>query len=62
MSRFEVYEAQDGEWRWRLIARNGEIVATGEGYKTRNGAIRGTESMRRAAVQAKLKVLDPAKS
>ncbi len=61
MSRFEVYEAPDG-WRWRLVASNGEKVASGEGYKTRNGAIRGTESMRRAAAQAKLKLLDPAKS
>ncbi len=58
MSRFEVYEAPDG-WRWRLIASNGEKVASGEGYKTRNGAIRGTESMRRNATQARLKVLDP---
>jgi uncharacterized protein YegP (UPF0339 family) len=58
MSRFEVYEAQDGEWRWRLIARNGEIVASGEGYKTRNGAIRGTEALRRAAAQARVKILE----
>ncbi len=60
MSRFEVYEAND-DWRWRLIARNGEIVATGEGYKTCNGAIRGTEAMRRAAAQAKVKVLEMAR-
>jgi uncharacterized protein YegP (UPF0339 family) len=37
MSRFEVYEVEDGKWGWRLIARNGEILATGDGYKTRNG-------------------------
>ncbi len=61
MSRFEVYEAPDG-WRWRLIANNGEITAQGEGYKTRSGAVRGTESTRRNAMQAKLKVLAPAKS
>ena len=29
--KFEYYKSSDG-WRWRLVARNGEVVATGEAY------------------------------
>ena len=33
---FEIYLDNIDEWRWRLIARNGRIVAdSGEGYNTR---------------------------
>ena len=29
----EIFQDKAGEWRWRLIAGNGEIIATsGEGY------------------------------
>lgn len=32
--KFQIYEDRRGEWRWRLRARNGKIMATsGEGYK-----------------------------
>lgn len=32
--KFEIYRSGD-EWRWRLKARNGEIIASGEGYKNK---------------------------
>jgi uncharacterized protein YegP (UPF0339 family) len=39
--RVEVYRDVGGEWRWRRIAGNGEIVAvSGEGYSDRGGAVR----------------------
>ena len=31
--KFEVYLDKAGEFRFRLKARNGEIIATSEGYK-----------------------------
>lgn len=32
--KFEIYKDVKGEWRWRLKARNGKIIAvSGEGYK-----------------------------
>jgi uncharacterized protein YegP (UPF0339 family) len=31
----EVYERKDGKWGFRVKAGNGEIVATGQGYATR---------------------------
>lgn len=54
MPKFEIYQGADGEWRWRLKARNSQIVASGEGYKTRAGARRGTDALRRAAKLAKV--------
>ena len=31
--KVEIYVDQAGEWRWRLVARNGETIASsGEGF------------------------------
>jgi uncharacterized protein YegP (UPF0339 family) len=41
-----VYQAANGEWRWRLWSRNGRIVAeSGEGYKRRQDAVRMYERL-----------------
>lgn len=52
----EVYADEAGEWRWRLRAGNGEIVASGEGYTTKGDAVRGWMDMRDATVRAVLEV------
>lgn len=57
MSKFEVFQDAAGEWRWRLKAGNGRIVASGEGYKTEAGAKRGCEALQRAAKLAKVVTL-----
>ena len=32
--KFKVYRTKNKQWRWRLVARNGKIVANaGESYK-----------------------------
>ena len=32
---YEYYKDKKGEWRWRLVAANGRILAdSGEGYKS----------------------------
>jgi len=36
--KFELYRSSS-EWRWRLRAANGEIVASGEGYRNRDDCI-----------------------
>jgi hypothetical protein len=36
--KFEVYRDSRGEYRFRLKAANGEIVAQGEGYSTKSNA------------------------
>jgi len=44
---FEVYEDQAGEYRWRLVHRNGNIIADGgEGYASRQKAKQGLESVK----------------
>jgi uncharacterized protein YegP (UPF0339 family) len=35
--KFEIYENSSGQWRFRLKASNGEIVATGDPYATKDG-------------------------
>lgn len=51
-AHFEVFPDEAGQWRWRLRAKNGEIVATSEGYTDENSARRGIGDMRLAIVQA----------
>lgn len=57
MSKFEIYKSSKG-YRWRLKAGNGEIVATGEEYSTKDSAIRGCEAVARAAFEAEIVVID----
>jgi len=40
-----IYQDADGEYRFRVVGGNGEIVASGESYKTRAGAKRGRDAM-----------------
>jgi uncharacterized protein YegP (UPF0339 family) len=47
--KFEVYKDKSGEFRFRLKARNGEIVATGESYKAKASCLNGIDSIRRNA-------------
>jgi large subunit ribosomal protein L21 len=50
---FEIYEAKDGEWRWRLRASNGELVAISEeGFASRAGVIRTLDVVRRNVAEA----------
>ena len=49
MSRatFEVYEDSGGQWRWRLVHDNGNIIADGgEGYASKQAARNGLESVK----------------
>jgi uncharacterized protein YegP (UPF0339 family) len=47
--KYEVYKDKAGEYRFRLRARNGKIVAVSEGYATRQGCLEGIECVRRNA-------------
>jgi uncharacterized protein YegP (UPF0339 family) len=53
-AKFELYKDKKGEFRWRLIASNGETIATGEGYKSKSGAKNGIESVKKNAPKAKV--------
>ncbi len=58
--KFEVYTDKAGEFRFRLKARNGEIIAVSEGYKTKASCLNGVESVRKNAVDAPV-VMEEAK-
>jgi uncharacterized protein YegP (UPF0339 family) len=53
-ARFEVYEDNAQAWRWRLVAGNGEIVATSEAYTRKADARRGARTARSAARLARV--------
>ena len=41
---FQVYRDEGDEWRWRLVAGNGQIIAvSGEGYRERRDCLHGVE-------------------
>jgi len=49
-ARFELFEDNAEEWRWRLVHRNGNIIADGsEGYASKQKATQGLESVRKNA-------------
>ena len=50
--KFEVYKDTKGEYRFRLKATNGQIIATGEGYVAKASCLNGVESVRRNAPEA----------
>ncbi|MBR6420846.1 MAG: YegP family protein [Oscillospiraceae bacterium] len=47
--KFEIYTDKAGEFRFRLKARNGEIIAVSEGYKAISGCKNGIESVKKNA-------------
>ncbi|GAB3582297.1 YegP family protein [Leifsonia lichenia] len=47
--KFEIYQSSNGEYRFRLKAGNGEIIAVSEGYKSKASARNGIESVQKNA-------------
>lgn len=50
--KFELYTDAGGKFRFRLKAGNGEIIAVGEAYESKSGALNGIESVKKNAVDA----------
>ena len=50
--KFEVYTDKAGEFRFRLKATNGQIIAVSEGYKAMKSCVNGIESVKKNAVDA----------
>ncbi len=51
-AKFELYKDKKGEYRWKLIATNGQTIAVGEGYTTKESAKNGIESVKKNAPTA----------
>ena len=50
--KFEVYTDKAGEYRFRLKATNGQVIAVSEGYKAEASCLNGIESVKKNAVDA----------
>lgn len=52
--KFEIYVDKAGEFRFRLKAKNGEIIAASEGYKAKQSCLNGVESVKNHAPEAEM--------
>ncbi len=52
--KFELYVDKAGEFRFRLKARNGQVIAVSEGYKAIASCRNGIESVKKNAVDANI--------
>ena len=50
--KFEVYTDKAGEFRFRLKATNGQVIAVSEGYKAIASCLNGVESVKKNAPEA----------
>ena len=56
--KFEVYTDKAGEFRFRLKATNGQIIATSEGYTALKSCLNGIESVKKNAVDARIEAAE----
>jgi uncharacterized protein len=54
MSKIEVYKDKQGKWRFRIVARNGEVVAGSEAYSSHPTALQAAEKAKTIAAEAKV--------
>jgi len=59
--KFEVFKDKSDEFRFRLVATNGEIIAASQGYKSKEGALDGIKSVIANADDATIEDLTAAK-
>lgn len=52
--KFEMYKDKAGEYRFRMKASNGEIIAVSEGYKAKASCENGIESVKKNAPEAEI--------
>jgi len=52
--KFEIYTDKAGEFRFRLKATNGQVIAVSEGYKAMASCVNGVESVKKNAVDAEI--------
>ena len=55
VSKFQIYQDRKGEYRWRLRARNGEIIAdSNEGYSRKASCKHGIDLVKQQAANAEV--------
>ena len=53
--KFEIYLDKKGEFRFRLVATNGQNILASEGYTAKASCKNGIESVRKSAPDAEIK-------
>lgn len=48
--RFEIFKDRAGEYRFRLLASNGQIILASEGYSTKNACLNGIAAVKKYAL------------
>jgi len=48
-AKFEICTDKQKMFRFRLVASNGQIIATGQGYKSKDSCKKDIESVRKGA-------------
>ena len=56
--KFQVYTDKAGEFRFRLRATNGQIIAVSEGYKKKASCLNGIESIKKNAPDAEVVIAE----
>lgn len=57
--KFEIYQDAVKDFRWRLKAANGEVLATaGQGYKAKADAEKGVERIQQEVVKLKFEMYE----
>ncbi|HEY5779860.1 MAG TPA: YegP family protein [Terrimicrobiaceae bacterium] len=47
---YQIWKSnRDGEWYWHFKAKNGELVASGEGYKNKSDCLHAIDLLRASA-------------
>ena len=52
--KFQLFLDKAGQFRFRLKARNGKIIAVSDGYQTKSGCENGIDSVRKNAPDAEI--------
>jgi len=50
-AKFEIFKDKKGDFRFRLIAANGQVIATSQGYKSKTSCRKGIESVKKNALK-----------
>lgn len=54
MGKFVISKRKNGEFQFNLLAGNGEIILTREGYASKPSCLNGVKSVMKNAVDAKI--------
>jgi len=53
-AKFIIFKDTSGQYRFRLVAPNGEIIAASEGYSTKQACLDGVAAVKKYAPTAKI--------